>query len=88
MGDMSGVYRCPSFDQIGEYYVLEGEGLGGYECIQNVVYYGGLGAGNVVGFQTNWEGSLRTGYFDPESNGLFGTYYLEIIAPPGCIPTM
>lgn len=95
IGDMSGIYFCPSYDcgvdcpnTFNHYYIMEGEGLGGYECIKKVVSYGLLGGGNARGFKKIRGQNAVTGYFDPDSNGLFGTYYLEIIAPPGCIPMM
>jgi len=47
-----------------------------------------LGGGNARGFKKIRGPNAETGYFNPESNGLFGTYYLEIVAPAGCIPTM
>lgn len=97
IGDMSGIYLCPSYDcgsdcPTGDgprpYYIWEGEGLGGYECIESVVLHGLLGGGNARGFKKIRGPYAETGYFNPESNGLFGTYYLEIVAPAGCIPTM
>ena len=83
----SGTYEGQDFNFI-EYYILTGKGTGVYSCIESIMLYGGLGGGMSSAFNKIYLNSLNmnTGFFDRSTNGLPGTYYLEIVAPEGCIP--
>ena len=75
--------------QIG-YFYADGKGLGIYKCITRVAYYGALGGGLGKGFPkiyvpTETLPYSNTGVFDRTTNGLWGTYYLEIDAPADCL---
>ncbi len=89
---MSDIYTCLPFTyegrsyEFGVYYILEGEGIGAHECIESILYYGADGAGLDTGYVKAASGDITVGYFNPESNGLPGTYYLEIVAPNDCLP--
>ena len=83
--DDSGVAR-----EIGEYYYLEGKGVGIYSCVERAAWYGAyLTQGSF------WEKIYArgpstypygvTGVFDRSNNGVWGTYYLEIDAPADCL---
>ena len=92
-GDISGIYQCLSFDcgadcpnNFNEYYILQGQDVGDYSCVKSAVMYGLSGAANARGISKIRGENLITGVFDPDSNGPFGTYYLEITAPSGCLP--
>ena len=91
-GDMSGIYQCASYvcgddcpNEFNEFYIMEGQGIGEFSCIESAVMYGLLGGGNARAWNKvkglNW----ITGVFDSSYNDEFGTYFLEIIAPTGCI---
>ena len=52
-GDMSGIYQCASYvcgddcpNGFDEYYIMEGQRIGDYSCIESAVMYGLLGGGN------------------------------------------
>jgi len=72
------------------YYYLEGFGSGVYSCVSRVAYYGSKGGG---GFTyktapldaTGFDSYTTISTFDRTSIGEWGTYYLEIDAPAGCI---
>lgn len=77
-----------------EYYYLEGLGNGVYSCVSRVAFYGSSGDGfkTVTAPSQSWResGNGFSSYamidrFDRTSNGEWGTYYLEIDAPEGCI---
>ena len=87
----SGVYFC---DQ--KYFeVLEGRGFGNLSCIRKAYYRGYASGGfNPEGIRGSSFDSTYSfgpfpgdyaGRFVPETNGLVGTLYYEIIAPDGCI---
>ena len=93
-GTRSSIYKCAAgsyeddaYDDL-SYVVLEGRGIGSFACIQTAMAYGALGGA----FGSGWDKlliagqELEVGVFKPESNGLPGSYILEIIAPSGCIP--
>jgi len=91
-GDMSGIYQCASYvcgddcpNGFDEYYIMEGQGIGDYSCIESAVMYGLLGGGNSRAWNKVKGPNWITGVFDPSYNDEFGTYFLEIIAPAGCI---
>ena len=73
-----------------EYYYLEGLGTGIYSCIDRVAYYGAF-TDNTGVWDKAYAPSSRTkpltlvGVFDGTTNGVWGTYYLEIDAPEGCL---
>ena len=95
----SGIYiGCNDFTSdegvtysFGEYYYLEGKGVGIYSCIDRVVWHGAAFL-NPNSFwdkaylpsRTDYPHSV-TGVFDRSTNGLWGTYYLEIDAPADCL---
>lgn len=99
-GANTGVFRgCGDGDgRTKEYYYLEGFGNGVYSCVSRVAFYGSVGDG----FKTetapsqSWRGRVGNAYFsyamidhfDRTSNGEWGTFYLEIDAPEGCITQM
>ena len=76
---------------------LEGRGSGIYSCVSRAAYYGSTNGGDGKGFQFvrsppldrtrpyPLKPSAYVGTFDRSSNGKWGTYYLEIDAPAGCI---
>lgn len=91
----SGAYFCDG--QL--YEVLEGRGFGNLSCIQKAYYRGNTTGGynpdpynpnRVSSFDQTYGFGPFPGAFAgrliPETNGLVGTLYLEIIAPDGCIP--
>ena len=96
----AGIYSCPESDftsdagktsTLLEYYYLEGKGVGIYSCAEKVVWHGAfLDFGDsswekmYVPERTVYPNSV-TGVFDRSNNGLWGTYYLEIDAPAGCL---
>ncbi|MDC3409678.1 hypothetical protein OAY23_01980, partial [bacterium] len=96
-GANSGVFRgC--VDELGvgkEYYYLEGRGNGVYSCVSRVAFYGSDSGGftSDTAPSQSWRFQNGRGYapyvtvnfFDRTSNGKWGTYYLEIDAPAGCI---
>ena len=91
-GDMSGIYQCASYvcgddcpNDFNEFYIMEGQGIGDYSCIESVVMYGLLGGGNARAWKKVKGPNWITGVFDDSYNDEFGTYFLEIIAPAGCI---
>jgi hypothetical protein len=91
-GDMSGIYQCASYvcgddcpNDFNEFYIMEGQGIGDYSCIESVVMYGLLGGGNARAWNKVKGPNWVTGVFDASYNDEFGTYFLEIIAPAGCI---
>jgi hypothetical protein len=73
-----------------EYYYLEGLGTGIYSCIDRVAYYGAF-TDNTGVWDKAYAPSSRifpltlVGVFDGTTNGVWGTYYLEIDAPEGCL---
>jgi hypothetical protein len=79
------------------YVHLEGRGSGIYSCVSRAAYYGSTNGGDGKGFQFvrsppldrtrpyPLKPSAYVGTFDRSSNGKWGTYYLEIDAPAGCI---
>ena len=92
-GSKSGFYEClagsfegESYDDL-TYQVLEGSGLGAFSCIERIIAYGafGGGLGRSMSRARILGGQVRTGFFDPTTNGLPGTHYIEISAPEGCI---
>lgn len=96
-GANSGVFRgC--VDELGvvkEYYYLEGLGNGVYSCVSRVAFYGSDSGGftSDTAPSQSWRNDNGMGFapyvtvnfFDRTSNGKWGTYYLEIDAPAGCI---
>ena len=76
---------------------LEGRGSGIYSCVSRVAYYGSTSGGDGKGFQGvqspprddtrpyQFKPKAFVYTFDRSSNGKWGTYYLEIDAPAGCI---
>jgi hypothetical protein len=93
-GTRSSIYNCAAgsyedeaYDEL-SYVVLEGRGIGSFACIQSAMAHGAIGGALGRG----WDKLLirgrefELGVFKPESNGLPGSYVLEIIAPSGCIP--
>jgi hypothetical protein len=96
-GANSGVFRgC--IDELGvgkEYYYLEGRGNGVYSCVSRVAFYGSDSGGftSDTAPSQSWRNDNGMGFapyvtvnfFDRTSNGKWGTYYLEIDAPAGCI---
>ena len=93
----SGVFRgC--IDELGvvkEYYYLEGRGNGVYSCVSRVAFYGSGSGGftSDTAPSQSWRNDNGMGFapyvivdfFDRTSNGKWGTFYLEIDAPAGCI---
>tara|TARA_B110000977_G_scaffold108508_1_gene141193 strand:+ start:1276 stop:2124 length:849 start_codon:yes stop_codon:yes gene_type:complete len=75
--------------QFGEYYYLEGKGVGIYSCVDRVAFYGAF----FTPPTSYWDKvfvpasgiNVTTGVFDRTTNGNWGTYYLEIDAPVGCL---
>ena len=89
----SGAYFCDGR----LYEVLEGRGFGNLSCVQKAYYRGYTTGGyNPEGdlLDSSFDSTYGRGPFPgayagrliPETNGLVGTLYLEIIAPDGCIP--
>ena len=80
-------YGC---DENFEYYYLEGLGTGIYSCIDRVAYYGAF-TDNTGVMDKAYAPSSRimpytlVGVFDGTTNGVWGTYYLEIDAPADCL---
>jgi hypothetical protein len=73
--------------EFGEYYYLEGEGAGIYSCVERAAWHGAYMTASSF-WDKVYSGSGRqivTGVFDRKNNGLWGTYYLEIDAPEGCL---
>ena len=96
-GINTGVFSgCPDGGVNKTYYYLEGFGSGVYSCVSRVAYYGAAGSGGFTD-KTSPSGSSRLlanpanppyaqiNSFDRTLNGEWGTYYLEIDAPAGCI---
>jgi hypothetical protein len=94
----AGLYRCQD-NATGHpqlFKVLSGRGVGKFSCIESAFLYGYTWGGYDPSFSppvsfddTIWYGAYPGGYtgrFRPETNGLTGTSYIEIIAPDGCIP--
>ena len=81
--DGGSAYEMPN------YFYADGKGLGIYKCITMVAYYGALGGGLGKGFPKIYTSQIlpysSTGVFDRTTNGLWGTYYLEIDAPADCL---
>ena len=96
----AGIYLCPESEitsdagktySLSEYYYLEGKGVGIYSCVEKAVWHGAFF--NLP--ETFWEKlyvpersiypNSVTGVFDRSNNGSWGTYYLEIDAPAGCL---
>ena len=77
-------------DEDFEYYYLEGLGTGIYSCIDRVAYYGAF-TDNTGVWDKAYAPSSRimpstvAGVFDGTTNGVWGTYYLEIDAPADCL---
>ena len=76
---------------LAEYYYLVGKGAGIYSCVEKAVWHGAFfGAPNsfwdkvYVPERTVYPNAV-SGVFDRTNNGVWGTYYLEIDAPPGCL---
>ncbi len=74
-----------------EYYYLEGIGAGTFSCIDKAVLHGAFFEEPnafwdraYVPSQTVYPNAV-VGVFDRMNNGLWGTYYLEIDAPAGCL---
>ena len=74
-----------------EYYYLEGKGVGIYSCVDRAVWHGAFFKHpnsfwdkSYVPSQTAYPRSVA-GVFDRSTNGLWGTYYLEIDAPADCL---
>ena len=71
-----------------EYYYLEGSGAGIYSCVSRVAFYG-------AAYRPGWSvaytpsrqeyPNVYAGNYDRSSNGLWGTFYLEIDAPADCL---
>lgn len=92
----AGIYYCNpnkftadngSSYEFGEYYYLEGKGAGIYSCVERAAWHGAYMIANSF-WDKVYGGSSRqivTGVFDRKNNGLWGTYYLEIDAPEGCL---
>ena len=94
----AGLYRCrdnlSGHPQL--FKVLSGRGFGKLGCIESAFLHGYTWGGYDPSFSppvsfddTIWRGPYPGGYtgrFRPETNGLPGTSYIEIIAPDGCIP--
>ena len=73
-----------------EYYYLEGLGAGIYSCISRVAYYGAFTADTglwdkVYAPVARIKPYTVVGIFDATTNGVWGTYYLEIDAPADCL---
>ena len=73
-----------------EYYYLEGLGTGIYSCIDRVAYYGAFTDNTGVWDKAYAPSSITkpltlAGVFDGTTNGVWGTYYLEIDAPADCL---
>ena len=74
--------------EFGEYYYLEGKGAGIYSCVERAAWHGAYMLDASSFWDKVYSGSGRqvvTGVFDRKNNGLWGTYYLEIDAPEGCL---
>lgn len=76
---------------LAEYYYLVGKGAGIYSCVEKAVWHGAFfGAPNsfwdkvYVPERTVYPNAV-SGVFDRTNNGVWGTYYLEIDAPAGCL---
>ena len=72
------------------YYYLEGFGSGVYSCVSRVAYYGARGGGGLTYKTapldaTGFDSYTTINTVDRTSIGEWGTYYLEIDAPAGCI---
>ena len=93
-----GVGSCGSFTDdsgvarmLGEYYYLEGKGVGIYSCVERAAYHGAFLVGENTFYDQTYVPSLNSypnavvGVFDRSTNGLWGTYYLEIDAPADCL---
>ena len=95
----SGIYiGCNDFTSdtgvnysFGEYYYLEGKGVGIYSCVDRAVWHGAFFLHPnsfwdkaYLPSRTDYPHSV-TGVFDRSTNGLWGTYYLEIDAPADCL---
>ena len=95
----SGIYYgCNDFTSdagvtysFGEYYYLEGKGVGIYSCVDRAVWHGAFlrhpnsfWEKTYVPSRTDYPHSVA-GVFDRSTNGLWGTYYLEIDAPADCL---
>ena len=77
--------------EVAEYYYLEGKGAGVYSCVSRAAFYGSFGGGGGQGWskayvpdQSSYP-NIVVGTFNRETNGLWGTYYLEIDAPADCL---
>ena len=92
-----GYYEHPTSGPVPAIYAhLEGKGVGGYACVSRVAFYHEFRGGGGKSFPTVTAGpplNLFLGppkrsfmfYHDRSSNGLWGSYYLEIDAPEGCL---
>lgn len=78
-------------DPVQEYYYLEGAGTGRFQCIDRAAYYGAFNGGGGNGWDKLYVAGASnyprvvTGSFDKDSNGQWGTYYIEIDAPADCL---
>ena len=77
--------------EVAEYYYLEGKGAGVYSCVSRAAFYGAFGGGGGQGWskayvpdQSSYP-NIVVGTFNRETNGAWGTYYLEIDAPADCL---
>jgi len=73
-----------------EYYYLEGNGTGIYSCVSRAAYYGAFGGGDGEGWSKAYAPNqgypnIVVGTFNRETNGAWGTYYLELDAPADCL---
>jgi len=71
---------------VGEYYYLEGKGVGIYSCVERVAWHGAyIPSLNGYWKKITGSGSVVAGVFDRATHDIWGTYYLEIDAPEGCL---
>lgn len=94
----AGRYICNDpISRRASFIVLEGYGVGEFACIEQAYVHGYTFGGYdpefppfFGAFENAYSDLIGiggyTGVFRPETNGLPGTLYLEIIAPDGCIP--
>lgn len=74
-----------------EYYYLEGAGTGKFQCIERAAYFGAFNGGGQSAWDKLYVQSpttyprVSTGSYNGESNGEWGTYFIEIDAPSDCL---
>ena len=74
-----------------EYYYLEGAGTGKFQCVERAAYFGAFNGGGQSAWDKLYVQSpttyprISTGSYNGESNGEWGTYFIEIDAPSDCL---